>query len=154
MKIILIDNIKKLGKKNDVVEVKDGFGTYLINNKLAVLCTDKSKEILNRKLFEIKKNRDIEELKANKLRNEIEKKVFTFPIKTGENGKVFGSITNKQISEKLIEKGYKIDKKSIKLDSGLNILGHHQVKVELYNGIIAKINIELVEEQNGKSRTK
>lgn len=111
MKIILIDNVKGTGKKDEVKEVKDGYGSFLIKNKKAVLYSDRSKDILK---TQIKEREDKEALlvkEMNEIKNKLEKDTLTFNVKTGDAGKVFGSISSKSISEELKKKGYSIDKK-------------------------------------------
>ena len=117
MKIILIDNVKGTGKKDEVKEVKDGYGSFLIKNKKAVLYSTKSNEVLN---TQIKDRNDKEEqliLECTNIKNKLEKDTLEFLVKTGNDGKVFGSISSKQISEELKKKGYNIDKKLIDRES-------------------------------------
>lgn len=143
MKIILIENVKGTGKKDEIKEVKDGFGNFLINNKKAVLYTSKSSEVLN---SQIKTRNDEEALKileCNKIKKELEQLEIKFQVKTGKEGKVFGSISSKQISEELAKLNYKIDKKIINAEN-VNTLGTHQVKITLYKNIIANLKVVLV----------
>ena len=131
MKIILIDNVKGTGKKDEVKEVKDGYGSFLIKNRKAVLYSDRSKDILK---TQIKEREDKEALlvkEMNEIKNKLEKDTLTFNVKTGDAGKVFGSISSKSISEELKKKGYSIDKKIINAEN-LNTLGTHIVKINLH----------------------
>lgn len=142
MKIILIDNVKGTGKKDEVKEVKDGYGSFLIKNKKAVLYSTKSNEVLN---TQIKDRNDKEEqllLECTNIKNKLEKDTLEFLVKTGNDGKVFGSISSKQISEELKKKGYNIDKKLIDREN-LNTLGSHTVTINLHKKVVAHLNVVL-----------
>lgn len=142
MKIILIDNVKGTGKKDEVKEVKDGYGSFLIKNKKAVLYSTKSNEVLN---TQIKDRNDKEEqliLECTNIKNKLEKDTLEFLVKTGNDGKVFGSISSKQISEELKKKGYTIDKKLINREN-LNTLGTHIVTINLHKKVVAHLNVVL-----------
>ncbi len=142
MKIILIDNVKGTGKKDEVKEVKDGYGSFLIKNKKAVLYSTKSNEVLN---TQIKDRNDKEEqliLECTNIKNKLEKDTLEFLVKTGNDGKVFGSISSKQISEELKKKGYNIDKKLINTEN-LNTLGSHTVTINLHKKVVAHLNVVL-----------
>ena len=142
MTIILIDNVKGTGKKDEVKEVKDGYGSFLIKNKKAVLYSTKSNEVLN---TQIKDRNDKEEqliLECTNIKNKLEKDTLEFLVKTGNDGKVFGSISSKQISEELKKKGYNIDKKLIDREN-LNTLGSHTVTINLHKKVVAHLNVVL-----------
>ncbi len=142
MKIILIDNVKGTGKKDEVKEVKDGYGSFLIKNKKAVLYSTKSNEVLN---TQIKDRNDKEEqliLECTNIKNKLEKDTLEFLVKTGNDGKVFGSISSKQISEELKKKGYNIDKKLIDREN-LNTLGSHTVTINLHKKVVTHLNVVL-----------
>jgi len=146
MKEIFIKNLKNKGKKNEIKEVSDGYAqNYLIKNGYAVKYTKTSNERLN---DDLEKNRQEDEKNkefANKLKEQLEKENIKFIVKTGNNGKVFGNISSKQIQDELKKKNYDIDKKKIKIDLALNTLGCHYVEIELYKNIKAKLQVELNE---------
>ena len=109
MKVIFIKDLKNQGKRDEIKEVSDGYATnFLIKNGYAVKYTKVSNEKLKDdiKAREIKEAKDIEE--ANKIKDKLAKENIVFKVKTGKDGKVFGNISTKQISEKLLELGYQI----------------------------------------------
>lgn len=143
MKIILIKDVKKQGKSGDILEVKDGYGNFLINKGDAVLATSNSRDRLDRenKEKEIKENNLIKECEI--IKKKIENLKISFKVKTGEQDRVFGSISAKQIVEELKNKGFTIDKKQIKINNTISSLGFHNVDIELHKKVIATIKIEL-----------
>ena len=146
MKVIFLQDVKKQAKKDGIKEVKDGYANYLISNKLAVPYTQKSVSVLNSEIQarEDAQNALIEE--CNKIKNKLENKVINFKVKTGENDKVFGSITTKQISEELSKLGFNIDKKKLELTNEINVLGFHDVKVNLHKKVTFNIRVSLTKE--------
>lgn len=143
MRIILLEDVKKQGKKGDVLTVKDGYGMYLINNNLAVKETKGSIDVLNNQKKEAKKIEDNKIKEANLLKEQLENLKLVFKVKTGENDKVFGTISTKQIASSLEEKGLKIDKKKIIIETPINTLGTTNVKINLHKKISAILKIEL-----------
>ena len=145
MQVIFIKDLKKQAKKGEIKEVKDGYAqNYLIKNGYAVKLTESS-------LASYEKEKTLErntimqkEEEATKLKQDLEKVVLLFKVKTGEQDKVFGSISAKQIKDELHKKGYKIDKRQIELLSGLSSLGYHNVKINLFKNIYAIIKVQLV----------
>lgn len=143
MKVIFIKDLKGQGKKGEIKEVKDGYAkNFLIKNGYAIKETKESLKILDREK-KAKKQEDEEKVKqALKTKENIEKEKIAFTVKTGEHDKVFGSISVKQIKEKL-EPKYKLDKKQIIIKNPISSLGFHEVEIHLYKDIIAKIKIEV-----------
>lgn len=144
MKVIFIKDLKKQGKVNEIKEVSDGYATnFLIKNGYAVKYTKTSNEILNTNI----KNQQLEEEKnikeATRIKNELEKLEIVFNIKSGANGKTFGTVSTKQIAEKLNELNYKIDKKQILIDNPLNILGTHLVNINLHKKVNCQLKVVL-----------
>jgi large subunit ribosomal protein L9 len=144
MKIIFIKDVKGQGKKDDIKDVKDGYAKYLISSNSAVPYTEKSVSVLNKQID--KRKEEEKELvdSLNKIKNKLENKKIEFKVKTGNNDKVFGSISTKQISDELSKLGFDIDKKKIECDSELNTLGTHVIKINLHKEVIFNINVILV----------
>ena len=145
MKVIFIKDLKKQAKKGEIKEVKDGYANnFLIKNGYAVQVTEKNMENV-KKENEAKKQEEhhlIEE--ATKVKKELEKITLVFKVKTGEQDRVFGSISPKQIKEELLKKGYKIDKTQIELNTSLQSLGFHKVTITLYKEVKAELKVQLV----------
>jgi large subunit ribosomal protein L9 len=145
MKVILLEDVKNVGKKDQVVEVADGYArNFLIRGHLAVQFTKTSQGILdNQKLQEdLKEKQKVAEAQA--LKAKLETLKLTFDVKAGDGGKVFGSISSKQIAENLMKNhGITIDKRKIVDNGPINTLGLSKVKVELHKNIIAELLINL-----------
>ena len=146
MKVILNQDVKGIGKKLQTVEVSEGYArNFLIPKKLASVCDAKNMSEAKSKneAIQFKKNEDIKA--ANTQKEIIEKKYIEFRHKVGENGKLFGSVTENEISEE-IEKifGIKIDKKKIKLKDTIKNPGSYTAEIKLYEGIVAKLKINVV----------
>jgi len=144
MKVIMLEDVRKVGKKDDVIEVSDGYANnYLIKNKLAVPYTKRSKEVLDIQLEKLASEEEMKIQEFNKIKKDLENKTITFKVKTGAQDKVFGKISTKQIADELKKMGYSVDKKCIKLDTNLDVLGVSQVLIELHKKVKFKINVLL-----------
>lgn len=148
MKIILLEDVKNVGKKGEIVEVADGYGrNFLVRNKLAVEATAQSKLILEKQKQQ-KIEQEKEDIKnAEALKLKLAEITLVFPVKTGDNGKVFGSVSSKQVAEELIKKHkITIDKRKILDEGPFNTLGFYNIKIELHKQVIATIKIQLKEQ--------
>lgn len=145
MKIILLEDVKNVGKKGNILEVADGYArNFLIRNKLAVEATAQSKLILE-KQNQQKIEQEKEDIRnAEALKHKLAELTLVFPVKTGENGKVFGSVSSKQIAEELLKKHkITIDKRKILDEGPFNTVGFYNVKIELHKQVVAVIKIQL-----------
>lgn len=144
MKVILLKDVKGKGKKDDIIDVSDGYGNnYLIKNKLGILYTKGSKKILDNelKIREDKENELVSEL--SKIKDALENKEIVFKVKTGVSDKVFGNISKSQIADEIKKMGFNIDKKCIKTDGNIDTLGVHKVLISLHKKVEFFINIVL-----------
>lgn len=147
MKVIFIKDLKGQGKKDEIKEVKDGYAmNYLIKNKYAVMYTEGSNKRLNDEINIRNEQYKIDVSNALKLKEKLEKEKLIFKVKTGKEDRVFGSISSKQIKEKLDDIGYKIDKKKILIDIPICSLGTSFVSVELHKEVVAKLEVVLEKE--------
>ena len=144
MKVILLQDVKKQGKKDQIINVSDGYANnFLLKNGLAVPANENGKKNLQREL-DIRAQKEEEILEqCEKIKKEIATLNITFKVKTGKNDQVFGTISSKQINEELKKKGYEIDKKKIMLDHPIDSIGTHNVKIELHKKVIAEIKVTL-----------
>jgi len=145
MKVIFIKDLKKQGKVNEIKEVSDGYATnFLIKNGYAVKYTKTSSSILDKDMEEKRKLDAKNREEALKLSEKLSKITLEFRMATN-NGKVFGSVSSKQIVEELNKKGIKIEKKQVNIDGSISSLGIHVVNINLYKEVIAKLNVKVLE---------
>lgn len=149
MEIILLQDVANLGYKDDIVTVKNGYANnYLLPNGMAIIATPTNRKIhaetLRQRAFkEEKLRKDAETLQAA-----VNEKTVRLIAKVGENGRLFGSITNEQIAEALKEQhNYDVDRKKIVVDgSKLKEVGTFPVQINIYRDIKAQVNVEVVAE--------
>jgi large subunit ribosomal protein L9 len=147
MKVILLKDVKSVGKKGDVVNAADGYArNFLFPRKLAEEATDSNMHILNKKNETERKKKTAEIEEAQKLANELKDKVVKIIGKAGENGKLFGAITSKDIAVALNKQcNLDIDKKKIVTDT-IKLLGTYEVEVKIYPEISTKIKVLVCEQ--------
>lgn len=140
MKVILLSDVKKVGKKGEILEVADGYArNFLISKGLAVQATNKSMEILQDQKEEQKQNEAELEKKANELKEKLKEITLEFVLNS-KNGRVFGSISTKQIVEELARKhNIHVDKRKFVDTNPISGLGYSTAKVELYKNVIGEI---------------
>lgn len=137
MKVILLKDVKKTGKKDEVIEVSDGYArNYLIKNKLAVAYTKGSERVLEKQLEQKKEEEEQLKKEAESVAEKLKDIRLECYLNSGKNGQVFGSISSKQIVEELSKKGIKVDKRKIVMEEAISSLGTTKVKVDLYRGIV------------------
>tara|TARA_B110000116_G_scaffold258843_1_gene260361 strand:- start:290 stop:742 length:453 start_codon:yes stop_codon:yes gene_type:complete len=146
MKIILIQDVEKLGQAGDVVNVKNGYArNYLIPNKLGLFNSKQNSNAIST-LLKQKETKDAK-ARANlkSLASVLNKTSLKFSLNSGEDGKLFGSVTSQMISDELGAQGLKIDKKEIVLEESIKSLGNHKVTINLGAELEATVKIKVVE---------
>ena len=149
MKVILLADVKKLGKKDQTIEVSDGYAVnYLFPRKLAVQVTKKSVEVLENQQEQRREEDAKMKADAQVLANKLKDITLTFKVKTGKEGKLFGAISLKQVAEELNKQyGIDLDKRKFVDKGTLNELGFHHINVELYKGVIGQIHVNILSEE-------
>lgn len=148
MKVILLDNIKGVGKKDEIINASDGYArNYLFPKKLAVEATKENLGKLESKNEASKFKKQNEKNDAIEVANKLKELVLTIKVKAGENGKIFGGVTSKEISENLKEQ-YKIeiDKKKIEVKETIKNIGRFTINIKLYEGVNAKLTVNIIAE--------
>lgn len=148
MKVLLVQNVKALGKPGEIKEVATGYArNYLFPNKLAVEATDANlKAYENRKKAEqLKEAKSIQE--AEELRNQLHGVSVIIKAKAGEEGRLYGAVTAKDVANALLEQHkINIDKRLVEITEPLKHLGSHKVPLHLYKGITAELTVNIIQE--------
>jgi large subunit ribosomal protein L9 len=148
MEIILKEDVKHLGSKNEIVKVKNGYGrNYLLPKGKALLATESARKVLAENIKQ-------QSHKEAKIKNEalsvaewFEKNTVKVGAKAGENGKIFGSVTPLQLADAIKKMGREIDRKSIIMsDDHVKMLGSYEAKLKLHKEVVAIIKFDVVEE--------
>ena len=148
MELILKEDVENLGFKDDLVVVKNGYGrNFLIPQGKAILATISAKKVLAEKLkqSQVKEKQAVEE--ANKIIKKLEKLELTISAKS-ENDKLFGSVTNSEISKELFSNGFEIEKKCIQLSSSIKKIGSYTAKIRLHREVYYDLNFDVVSSQS------
>lgn len=146
MKVILTGDVKPLGSRGTVVDVKDGYANnYLFPQKLAVVATDGAMKQLEQQQHAKKRKQAEEVANAQEVATQLEQAMIKVSAKAGGNGRLFGTVTNAQVAEALHEQlGVSIDRHKIEMKDGIKALGTYPVEIRLGNNIIAKSSVQVV----------
>ena len=146
MKVILLQDIKNVGKKGQLLDAADGYArNYLIPRKMAVEATKGNVNELEakNKALVIKAEKELEN--ARGFAASVEQKKVDVQVKMGENGKLFGSVTNKEIAQALLEQtGVSIDKKKVILSEPIKTVGEKEVEIKVMHDVSAKIIVNVI----------
>jgi large subunit ribosomal protein L9 len=147
MRIILKDFVKGLGEKNDIVEVKNGFGrNYLIPQGLAVIATDSAIKMAEENVRQAAHKQAKIKSDAQTIADKLDGLKLTIPTKAGSNGKIFGSVTTIQIAKALADKGFDIDRRKISTAGDIKNLGEYTATLNLHKEVNAAIELEVIQE--------
>ena len=146
MKVVLLQDVKALGKKGDVVEVSEGYArNFLLTKKYAVEATPANLNTLKLQKANADKIAAEQLAEAKDIAAKLEKVSVTVAIKAGENGKTFGSVSSKEIAQELEKQGLVVDKKKIVLPDPIKEFGKYEVKVKLHKDVQANVKVNVVE---------
>ena len=147
MKVILLKDVKGTGKKGDVVTVSDGYANnYLIPNKIAQNANATNVNLNNQAKSSEAHKAEVILNEAKELKQKLDNLSIELSIKCGENGKTFGSVTSKEIADKLLSLGFEIDKKKIDFSS-VKTIGLYHVKIKLHPQVATTINVNIVSQK-------
>jgi|TARA_Y100000385_G_scaffold52307_1_gene49453 large subunit ribosomal protein L9 len=147
MDVLLKKDVERLGSKDEIVTVKNGYGrNFLIPKKIAILATSSVKkmhsETLKQRAHKYNKLKD----EASDALAKLTKKKFIVPAKVGENGKIFGSVTNIQLADALNNEGFSVERKNIKiLEKNIKSIGTYEAEISLHKEVSGKITFEVAE---------
>lgn len=147
MKVILLDNIKGVGKKDEVINASDGYArNFLFQRKLAVEANAENMSKLKNKQDSVQHKKNVEKEKAEDIAKKLKDITVNIKVKAGDNGRIFGGVTSKEISENLKQQfKIDIDKKKIVLNETIKNIGVFNVSVKLFEGIVGNLKINVNE---------
>lgn len=148
MKVILMADIKGVGKKDEVIDASDGYArNFLLPKNLAVAANAENMSKLKAKNESKAYQKEQEKEAAKKIAEKLSKIQLKIKVKAGENGKIFGGVSAKEIADNL-EKEYsiKVDKKKIELDETIKTLGVRNIEIKLYEGVMGKLKVDVISE--------
>lgn len=146
MKVILLDNIKGVGKKDEVINASDGYArNFLFPKKLAVEANSENMSKLNNKKEANNYRKDLEKQAAEEIAKKLKGILLKINVKAGENGKIFGGVTAKEIADTLkTQANIEVDKKKIELKEQIKTLGTFSVNVKLYEGVTGVLKVDVI----------
>lgn len=148
MQVILLEDVKALGKKGQVVNVNDGYArNFILPKKLGIEASSKNMNDLKLQKANEEKIKKEQLEQAKEQAKKIEAVSVTVSIKSGEGGKIFGSVSTKEIAAAAEKAGLVIDKKKMQLDEPIKSLGTHIVQVKLHKDVTAKLTVKVVEQK-------
>lgn len=149
MKVILTQDVKGVGKKDQILEVNDGYArNFLIPKKLGVQASTANLALLKSKQDSRDFKRQEDKKEAEQIKEKLEKIRLDIKVKSGENGKIFGGVTSKEISDVLKDKySINIDKKKIELKETIKTVGITKVDIKLFEGVIGKVKVNVIPEK-------
>lgn len=149
MKIILRKDLETLGKVGEIVNVKNGYArNYLIPRGYAYVATEGAIKALEIEKKRLQKRLEVDRMRAEELANEMAHIQLTIPMRVGEEGRLYGSVTPTMIAEKLKEDfNYTVDKRQIVLDEPIKSLGIFDIKIKLFQDIFATIKVWVINEE-------
>ena len=150
MKVILLKDIKGTGKKDQILEVSDGYGrNFLLPRKMAIEATNEAMNAIEKSKSAAKHREDVKKNEAEQSARDLKGKTVTVKVRAGENGRLYGSITTQEIADALkAQHGVELDKRKIELDEKVTSVGQTTITLKMYAGVSTKMN--LVIEAAGK----
>lgn len=149
MKLILIENVDKLGETGDLVNVKDGYGrNYLIPQKKAVMATPGRVRAYEEEQRQVAMKQEMDQKEATELAARIGETPVTIPVVSGEEGKIHGTVTTSQIADALKEKDINVDRRNITLQEEVKSLGEYIAVVSLTKDISAELKVWVVKAES------
>ncbi|GFR38206.1 50S ribosomal protein L9 [Insulibacter thermoxylanivorax] len=146
MKVIFLKDVKGQGKKGEVKEVSEGYArNFLIPRGLATVANESNLKQLDQLNKAEQRRKEQEKAEAEQLAGKLKDVTLKFKVKAGEGGRLFGSVTNKQIADELGKQGYKIDRRKILLDDPIRTLGVTKVEIRLHPDVTAVVNVQVSE---------
>ncbi|MEM9673733.1 MAG: 50S ribosomal protein L9 [Bacteroidota bacterium] len=146
MEIILREDIKGLGYKDDIVTVKGGYGrNYLIPQGLAIIASPSNKKMIEENIRQASHKAEKVKKDAEDIAAKLEGVVLEIPAKAGESGKIFGAVTTLQLADALREKGFDIDRRRISLNQDVKQLGEYTAEIDLHKEVKQDVSVQVVE---------